>query len=95
MARTIIEVCACTRCSMMGSMEIADNVLALQLLLDENDEPKYDIELKYISRPDLTEEDPALAPIVFVNGLLYTNADASIIMDAIVRDSEKSLSENN
>ena len=58
MARTVIEVCACTRCSMMGSMEIADHVIELQRMLDDNDELKYQIDLIYISRPDLTEEDP-------------------------------------
>lgn len=88
MARTKIEVCACTRCSMMGSMEIADHVIELQRQLDDNDELKYAIDLFYISRPDLTEEDPSIAPIVFVNGVLYKNADASIIMDAIVRDKD-------
>ncbi len=88
MARTVIEVCACTRCSMMGSMEIADHVIELQRMLDDNDELKYQIDLIYISRPDLTEEDPSIAPVVYVNGVLYTNADASIIMDAIVRDKE-------
>lgn len=93
MARALVEVCACIRCSMMGSMEIADNVLEMQSQLDENDELKYDIELKYVSLPELTDEDPSMAPVVFVNGVMYTKADASIIMDAIVRESEKVVAE--
>ncbi len=92
MARTRIEVCACTRCSMMGSMEIAQYVVELQGMLDENDELKYDIELINVSRPDVTEVDPSLAPVVFVNGELYPHANASIIMDAIINDKEAKMS---
>ena len=88
MARTRIEVCACTRCSMMGSMEIAQYVVELQGMLDENDELKFDIELINVSKPEITDEDPALAPVVLVNGDLYPRANASIIMDAILSDKE-------
>lgn len=88
MARTRIEVCACTRCSMMGSMEIAQYVVELQGMVDENDELKYDIELINVSKPEVTDEDPSLAPVVFVNGVMYTRANASIVMNAIVRDRE-------
>ncbi len=93
MARTIVEVCTCIRCTMMGSMEIAEHVMELQRSLDEDDQPKYDIELVYVSLPELTDEDESLAPVVFVNGEMYTRADSSIIMDAIVRDKERALAE--
>ena len=40
-----VEVCACTRCSMVGSMEIAQDILLLQSRLDDEGELKYNIEL--------------------------------------------------
>ncbi|HHX36867.1 MAG TPA: hypothetical protein GX717_02680 [Clostridiaceae bacterium] len=88
MKKTVkVEVCACTRCSMVGSMEIAQDILLLQSKLDEEGELKYDIELSHISRSDLNKEGYK-SPIVFVNDEMFTAADSSTIMDAIVRASK-------
>ncbi len=77
-----VEVCACTKCSMVGAMEIFQDVSFMQSQLTDMGDLKYNIDLVNICRSDLHESGHA-SPLVFVNGTLYEGADAATIMEAI------------
>jgi NADH:ubiquinone oxidoreductase subunit E len=83
-----VEVCACTRCSMVGSMEIAQDILLLQSEVDEEDNLRYNIELVNISRPELTKDDGE-APLVIVNGKEIFKAESAAIMEEVIRQSQQ------
>jgi hypothetical protein len=73
---------------MVGSMEIAQDVLSMQGELDEYDNLRYDIELHNISLPQKTPSD-GTAPLVIVNGKEFYKADSATIMEEIIRLSQE------
>lgn len=83
-----VEICACTRCSMVGSMEIGQNVSDLQFFLDEEGLPKYDIELTYVCRSDLNEAGYK-SPVAIVNDQIFGNADTATVLEAVINASNQ------
>ena len=78
-----VEICACTRCSMVGSMEIGQNVSDLQFFLDEEGLPKYDIELTYVN------EAGYKSPVAIVNDQIFGNADTATVLEAVINASNQ------
>lgn len=77
-----VEVCACTKCSMVGTMEILQDITYMQSELTDAGDLRYNIDLMNICRPDLHEQGVE-SPLVFVDGEMYDNTDAATIMEAI------------
>lgn len=86
--KVTVEICACTRCSMVGAMEIAQDVVAMQGVVDEEDGLVYEIDLINVSKPELTPTNDK-APLVIVNGVEFYKADSATIMDEIIRASHE------
>ncbi len=82
MKKIIVEVCAGTHCTMMGSMDIMDAIASLddeQLGLDS----QCSIEVKAIPCKGTCEHGKR-SPYVFIDGELIENADSSSVMSKII-----------
>ncbi len=86
MAKIVVEVCAGTYCTMLGSMDIIDAVASLTEIRHEHD-PECEIEVKAIPCQNLCEQGRR-APLVIVNGTPVFQADSETVM-AMILDQAK------
>lgn len=80
--KIIVEVCAGTHCTMMGSMDIMDAIASLddeQLGLGDS----CSIEVRAIPCKS-TCDHGRRSPYVFIDGELIENADSSSVMSKII-----------
>ena len=81
MKKVNLEVCVCTECVMMGSMEIIDAIDGLGSL--ETDMYKeLDISVK-TSNSVCAPKKPHVSPVVKINGERFEKANSAIIMAKI------------
>ncbi len=81
MARIVVEVCAGTFCTMMGSMDIMSAIESLKELSQINES----CELEVLPRPCFGNcQAGQLAPVVVMNGQPIFKADMETIMSMIM-----------
>ncbi|NJP39835.1 hypothetical protein HCH52_02040 [Oscillospiraceae bacterium HV4-5-C5C] len=83
MKKVIVEVCAGTRCTISGSMDIVANIENLLSTYDEEGKPMYDIEVRNVPCQHDCEKDGSLAPVVIVNGEKIVCASSDQVMNRI------------
>ena len=81
MPKILVEVCAGTQCTLMGSMDIISAVEGLREFSHEIG-PECPIEVRPIPCNHTCNNGPD-APIVVINGELMTRTDAESVMEKI------------
>jgi NADH:ubiquinone oxidoreductase subunit E len=81
MLTILVEVCAGTRCTLMGAMDIIDNVESLREL-QQRINPNCEIEVRPISCTHACDNGPD-APVVIINGETLLSTDVESVMEKI------------
>jgi NADH:ubiquinone oxidoreductase subunit E len=82
MGNIVVEVCAGTHCTMMGSMNIIDAVHSLEELRQGMESP-CEIQVKAVPCMELCKQE-LQGPFVQVNGQLIHGAESDAVMAAIM-----------
>jgi NADH:ubiquinone oxidoreductase subunit E len=82
MGKIVVEVCAGTHCTMMGSMNIMDAISSLEDIR-QGMENACEIEVRAVPCMNLCRQD-IRGPIVKVDGLLIEQAESESVMAAVM-----------
>ena len=83
MKRLQVQVCACTKCIMMGAMEIMENIESLKKLkVQLRLQTQIDLIMDKKICGDLSDD---AAPVVIINDEVIEQATPEIVMEKIVK----------
>lgn len=87
MKRVKVQICACNKCIMMGAMDIMENIESLkklknQLRMQQRTQAQVDLTMDKKICGELGDD---VAPVVMINDEVITKASPEIVMEKILK----------